>query len=85
MNKVTMYSKITCPYCTHAEQLLHLKGVKELTKINIEEHPHEMENMITRTGCRTVPQIYVGDTHIGGFEDLAALNRAGKLDLLLNA
>lgn len=85
MNKITMYSKETCPYCIRAEQLLHRMGMVELTKIDIEEHPVEMEKMITRTGRRTVPQIYVGDTHIGGFDDLAALDRAGKLDLLLNA
>lgn len=84
MNTVTMYSKGTCPYCVHAEQLLKLKGVSNLIKIKIDENPAEMETMIARTGRRTVPQIYIGDTHVGGFDDLAALDRAGKLEPLLN-
>jgi glutaredoxin 3 len=79
-----MYSKGTCPYCVHAEQLLKLKGVSNLIKIKIDENPAEMETMIARTGRRTVPQIYIGDTHVGGFDDLAALDRAGKLEPLLN-
>ena len=85
MSKITMYSKETCPYCVHAEELLHRKGVSDIAKINIEEYPHEMERMIARTGLRTVPQIFVGEIHVGGFDDLAALDRAGKLDPLLNA
>ena len=85
MNTVTMYSKVTCPFCVHAEQLLQRKGVANLVKINIEQDPGELQNMIARTGRRTVPQIFVGDTHVGGFDDLAALDRAGKLDPLLNA
>jgi glutaredoxin 3 len=85
MNTVTMYSKVTCPFCVHAEQLLQRKGVVNLVKINIEQDPGELQNMIARTGRRTVPQIFVGDTHVGGFDDLAALDRAGKLDPLLNA
>ncbi|MDD2719799.1 MAG: glutaredoxin 3 [Gallionella sp.] len=84
MNPVTMYSKETCPYCVHAEQLLHRKGVANLVKIRIDENPGELKNMIERTGRRTVPQIYVGDTHVGGFDDLAALDREGKLDILLS-
>jgi glutaredoxin 3 len=85
MNTVTMYSKVTCPFCVHAEQLLQRKGVANLVKINIEQDPGKLQNMIARTGRRTVPQIFVGDTHVGGFDDLAALDRAGKLDPLLNA
>lgn len=84
MNPVTMYSKETCPYCVHAEQLLRRKGVANLVKIRIDENPDELKNMIERTGRRTVPQIYVGDTHVGGFDDLAALDREGKLDVLLS-
>lgn len=84
MNAVTMYSKVTCPFCVHAEQLLQRKGVANLVKINIEQDPGELQTMISRTGRRTVPQIFVGDIHVGGFDDLAALERAGKLDSLLN-
>ena len=84
MNAVTMYSKVTCPFCVHAEQLLQRKGVANLVKINIEQDPVELQTMIMRTGRRTVPQIFVGETHVGGFDDLATLERAGKLDSLLN-
>ncbi len=84
MNSVTMYSKLTCPYCVQAEQLLQRKGVTNLTKIRIDENPAEMDIMITRTGRRSVPQIFIGDTHVGGFDDLAELNLKGKLDSLLN-
>jgi len=79
-----MYSKETCPYCVHAEQLLRRKGVANIDKIRIDNAPDELKNMIERTGRRTVPQIYVGETHVGGFDDLAALDREGKLDILLN-
>lgn len=84
MNTVTMYSTATCPYCIRAEQLLKQKGVANLVKIRIDEDPSEQEKMIARTGRRTVPQIYIGETHVGGFDDIAALDRAGKLDPLLN-
>ncbi len=84
MNIVTMYSKLTCPYCVQAEQLLQRKGVSNLTKIRIDENPAELETMIARTGRRSVPQIFIGNTHVGGFNDLAALNLEGKLDTLLN-
>ncbi len=83
MNPVTMYSKETCPYCIYAEQLLQRKGVANLLKIRIDENPDELKNMIERTGRRTVPQIYVGDIHVGGFDELSALDREGKLDALL--
>lgn len=85
MSNITMYSKETCPYCVRAEQLLQHKGISTFNKIDIEADTGEMERMIARTGRRTVPQIYIGDTHVGGFDDLAALDRAGKLDPLLNA
>jgi len=85
MNTVTMYSTGTCPYCIRAELLLQRKGVTNLVKIRIDENPAEMENMIARTGRRTVPQIYIGDTHVGGYDDMAALDSAGKLDPLLNS
>jgi len=84
MNTVTMYSKLTCPYCVQAEQLLKRKGVSNLKKIRVDEYLAELETMIARTGRRSVPQIFIGNTHVGGFDDLAALNLEGKLDNLLN-
>jgi glutaredoxin 3 len=66
-----------------AEKLLHKKGVANLEKILIDRDPAQREAMMTRTGRRTVPQIYIGETHVGGYDDLVALDRAGKLDPLL--
>lgn len=66
-----------------AEKLLIKKGVNQLEKILIDRDPSQREIMMNRTGRRTVPQIYIGDTHVGGYDDLVALDRAGKLDLLL--
>jgi glutaredoxin 3 len=66
-----------------AEKLLQKKGVTQLEKILIDADPAQRETMMTRTGRRTVPQIYIGDHHVGGYDDLAALDRAGKLDALL--
>lgn len=84
MNRITLYSKRNCPYCISAEQLLHHKGISDIDKIDIGVHPQEMAKMTERTGRRTVPQIYIGAIHVGGFDDLTALDRAGKLDSLLN-
>ena len=70
-------------YCVMAEKLLVKKGVTNLEKILIDRDPAQRETMMTRTGRRTVPQIYIGDTHVGGYDDLVALDRAGKLDPLL--
>ena len=78
-----MYSTRVCPYCVMAEKLLQKKGVANLEKILIDADPAQRETMMTRTGRRTVPQIYIGDHHVGGYDDLAALDRAGKLDALL--
>ncbi len=83
MPPVTMYSTQVCPYCVMAEKLLQKKGIQNIEKILIDRDPVQREVMMTRTGRRTVPQIYIGDTHVGGFDDLAALDRAGKLDALL--
>ena len=66
-----------------AEKLLQKKGVAQLEKILIDVDPAQRETMMVRTGRRTVPQIYIGDHHVGGYDDLAALDRAGKLDALL--
>jgi glutaredoxin 3 len=83
MPSVLMYSTRVCPYCVMAEKLLQKKGVTQLEKILIDADPAQRETMMTRTGRRTVPQIYIGDHHVGGYDDLAALDRAGKLDALL--
>jgi len=80
---VIVYSTAVCPYCVRAERLLESKGVA-VQKIRVDLDPEERIKMMERTGRRTVPQIYVGDTHVGGFDDLYALDQAGKLDPLLN-
>lgn len=80
---VIVYSTAVCPYCIRAERLLESKGVS-VQKIRVDLDPAERVKMMERTGRRTVPQIYVGDTHVGGFDDLYALDQAGKLDPLLN-
>jgi len=85
MAKVLMYSTGVCPYCIQAERLLTAKGVANIEKIRVDLQPEQRELMIEKTGRRTVPQIYIGDTHVGGFDDLAALDRAGGLDKLLAA
>jgi glutaredoxin 3 len=80
-----MYSTAVCPYCVRAEMLLKAKGVTEIEKIRVDLDPRERMEMMQKTGRRTVPQIYIGDEHVGGFDDLAALEHAGKLDSLLAA
>ncbi|OZI62852.1 glutaredoxin 3 [Bordetella genomosp. 11] len=83
MKKVLMYSTGVCPYCIRAEALLKQRGVAEIEKIRIDTDPSQRDAMIQRTGRRTVPQIYIGETHVGGYDDLAALDRADKLVPLL--
>lgn len=80
-----MYSTAVCPYCQMAERLLRERGVVEIEKIRIDTDPAQRAEMMEKTGRRTVPQIYIGDTHVGGYDDLAALDRAGKLSVLLGA
>jgi glutaredoxin 3 len=80
-----MYSTAACSFCVRAEKLLNSKGVTEIEKMRVDLDPQLREEMVNRTGRRTVPQIYIGDTHVGGFEDLAALEHAGRLDSLLRA
>lgn len=80
---VTMYATATCPYCIQAERLLRAKGVAEIAKVRVDLEPARRVEMMVKTGRRTVPQIYVGPTHVGGYEDLVALDRAGKLEPLL--
>jgi len=81
--RVTMYCTEVCPYCVRAEALLKQRGVAEIDKIRIDEDPAQRNAMMARTGRRTVPQIYIGERHVGGFDDLSALDRAGGLDPLL--
>ena len=83
MANILMYTTAVCPYCINAEKLLISKGVKEIHKIRIDQEPEKREEMMQRTGRRTVPQIYIGERHIGGFDDLRALDLAGGLDPLL--
>ena len=85
MAKVVMYATGVCPFCIRAEQLLRAKGVSDIEKIRVDLEPHRRTEMVARTGRRTVPQIYIGETHVGGCDDLVALNAAGKLDPLLAA
>jgi glutaredoxin 3 len=80
-----MYCTEVCPYCVRAEALLKRKGVTEIEKVRVDLDPARSEEMITRTGRRTVPQIYIGETHVGGCDDLHDLDRQGKLDPLLAA
>ncbi|MBO9538848.1 glutaredoxin 3 [Herbaspirillum sp.] len=82
---VVMYCTAVCPYCVMAERLLTSKGVAQIEKVRVDLDPQQRELMMQKTGRRTVPQIYIGDTHVGGFDDLSALDRAGKLDPLLQA
>lgn len=83
MAKITMYSTAVCPYCVAAERLLRSKGVAEIDKIRVDLDPAQRAVMMEKTGRRTVPQIYINETHVGGFDDLSALEHAGKLDPLL--
>jgi glutaredoxin 3 len=83
MTKITMYSTGVCPFCQRAERLLQSKGVTAIDKIRVDLEPARRMEMMEKTGRRTVPQIYIGETHVGGFEELAALDRAGRLDGLL--
>ncbi len=81
--QVLIYCTAFCPFCQMADRLLAGKGVAEITRIRVDLEPDRREEMMTRTGRYTVPQIYIGDFHVGGYDDLSSLNRAGKLDALL--
>ena len=83
MPKVLMYSTAICPYCINAERLLVSKGVTEIEKIRVDLQPEQRIEMMQKTGRRTVPQIYIDDRHIGGFEELRALDLEGGLEPLL--
>ena len=81
--QVLMYSTAVCPYCIRAEQLLKARGVADIEKVRIDLDPDRRDEMMQKTGRRTVPQIYIGDTYVGGCDDLIALDHAGKLLPLL--
>ena len=78
-----MYTSASCPFCVMAERLLKGKGITSINKIRIDLDPAQRTDMMQKTGRRTVPQIFIGDFHVGGFDDLSALDRAGKLDTML--
>jgi len=82
MNTVTLYTTDTCPYCRNAKALLASKGVA-MQEIDIQREPGKFEEMLSRSNRRSVPQIFIGDTHIGGFDDLARLDRQGGLMSML--
>jgi glutaredoxin 3 len=78
-----MYSTGVCPYCPRAVMLLKARGVTEIEKVRVDLEPARRDEMVARTGRRTVPQVFIGETHVGGFDDLSALDRDGKLLPLL--
>lgn len=81
--KVTLYSAAGCSYCRRAEALLRAKGVNALERIEVDASPAQLRRMIERSGRSSVPQIFIGDTHVGGFDELAVLERSGGLAALL--
>jgi glutaredoxin 3 len=83
--KVLMYLTAACPFCQSAERLLADKGVRDIEKIRVDLQPGRRAEMTQKSGRRTVPQIWIGERHVGGCDDLYALERAGKLDPLLKA
>ena len=85
MPTVKMYTTAVCPYCIRAKQLLNARGVTQIEEIRIDQLPAEREQMMAITGRRTVPQIFIGETHVGGCDDLVALDGKGGLLPLLNA
>ena len=85
MQAVKMYTTAVCPYCIRAKSILKAKGVATIEEIRIDTDPAAREHMMATTGRRTVPQIFIGHTHVGGCDDLVALDQAGGLVSLLNA
>lgn len=79
MAKVIMYCTNACPYCTMAERLLHRRGVEHIDKIYVDRDPSRGQEMVERTRRRTVPQIFIGDHHVGGYDDLAELDQEDRL------
>ena len=85
MPAVKMYTTAVCPYCIRAKQLLNAKGVAQIEEIRIDTNPEARAHMMEITGRRTVPQIFIGDTHVGGCDDLVALDSKGGLVPLLQS
>jgi len=85
MNVVRMYTTQVCPFCTRAKALLRQRGVEQIDEVRVDLDPGERERMVELTGRRTVPQIFIGDTHVGGCDDLYALDQRGGLMPLLGA
>ena len=85
MAAVKMYTTAVCPYCVRAKQILKAKGVEQIEEIRVDANPEERQRMMDLTGRRTVPQIFIGDTHVGGCDDLIALDGRGGLLPLLQA
>ncbi len=85
MQPVKMYTTAVCPYCIRAKQILKSKGVEQIDEVRIDTDPGERQKMMDITGRRTVPQIFIGDTHVGGCDDLVALDGRGGLVPLLQA
>tara|TARA_B100001173_G_scaffold292467_1_gene284697 strand:- start:50 stop:304 length:255 start_codon:yes stop_codon:yes gene_type:complete len=83
MKKILMYTSSYCPYCLNAERLLSEKGINSIEKIHVDQDLKELEKMIKKTGKRTVPQIFIGELHIGGFDELRASDLSGELDKIL--
>ncbi|MDR4650824.1 MAG: glutaredoxin 3 [Nitrosomonas sp.] len=83
MTRIIMYTTGFCPYCKMAENLLRSKGVTDIEMIRVDLDPEQRADMMGKTGRRTVPQIYIGDRHIGGYDDLARLDHQGELSSLL--
>jgi len=83
MKPVKMYTTQVCPYCVRAKMLLKQRGVAEIDEVRVDLHPDQREHMMAITGRRSVPQIFIGDTHVGGCDDLMALDSAGGLMPLL--
>jgi glutaredoxin 3 len=81
--QVLMYTARACSYCRRADRLLEAKGLTEVVRIHVDREPGKRGEMMQKTGRRTVPQIYIGDFHVGGYQELAALDHAGRLDALL--
>ena len=85
MAPVKMYTTLVCPFCVRAKMLLKSRGVEEIDEVRVDLNPAERQDMMARTGRRTVPQIFIGDTHVGGCDDLIALDQRGALMPLLQA
>lgn len=85
MSRVKMYTTLVCPYCVRAKSLLKQRGVEQIEEIRVDLDPAQRDSMIALTGRRTVPQIFIGDTHVGGCDELIALDHRGELQPLLQA